>query len=120
MTTPPILLFLILTLAACKSSPSGRGSDGGADGANRDVLSLDTVAGDLSPERAPTDADTDQALDVARDADAAPPDTVSTAGCGAVGSACITEGEGCSSGDAVEIACRAFRVCRGGRWQSVQ
>jgi hypothetical protein len=100
MTKPHILPLLILALGTCKSSSVGHGGDGGADGAKMDV-------------------ENDGALGVARDTDAAPEDTGFAPGCGTVGSLCATEDEGCSSGDAIEIACRTIRVCRGGHWQNV-
>jgi hypothetical protein len=130
MTKPTTILLLILPWAACRSSTSGGARAAAADTATDDADSADAsapedgAANDLTSDRFGGDGKSDQAPDGSPDTppptDAPPADARSTAGCAALGSPCATEGDACSSGDAVEIACREFRICRSGRWQPVQ
>jgi hypothetical protein len=97
-----VLLLPLLTWAACESSPFVEGIDGGID---------------APPDAPQTDAETAQDGEV--EDNSAPPEAGGTQGCGAFGSPCTPEDRGCSSGDAVEIACRSFTECRNGRWSGV-
>jgi hypothetical protein len=128
MTNPRLLLLLLPAWAACNSSTSGKVTDSAADIPGTDAggvdLSLqDATPNDLASERQGGDTSADrntEPFDTAVVMDAPPVDTAPPAGCGAVGSPCAAEGESCSTGDSVEIACRELRVCQGGRWRSVQ